>query len=284
MLLHGPRTILFSLLAACVSLGASAQKYIVPSGHESQHKDLLAHQAPLMDHLKLENTQKFIQEVEAREGIDDEEIFSSYWDNQSVNPYSSVAVPDHKDIVLGEYVHPIKAKVTSEFGYRPRFGRVHKGIDLGLHVGDTIVSAFSGKVRVARYNPGGYGYFVIVRHDNGLETVYGHLKKFTVKPGQVVKAGDVIGLGGNTGRSTGPHLHFETRYLGVAINPRAIVDFENYTTHKDVYAFNRATVQKAVNFAPKSAKKYAYSKKKKSSSKVASKRSSSRKKSARSRK
>lgn len=284
--MHIIKKIIFISIAVAGSLAASAQTtYHLPSNHESQHRDLLASQSPLMEKLKLENTQKFIQDIEDREGIDDSDIFTSYWDNQTVNPYANVAIPDHKLINLGEYVHPHNGVVTSEFGYRPRFGRVHKGIDIKLNVGDTVRAAFDGKVRVARYNPGGYGYFVIVRHDNGLETVYGHLKKFTVKPGQVVKAGDMLGFGGNTGRSTGPHLHLETRYMGVAINPRAIIDFDNKTTHKDVYAFDKSSVQKAVNYAPARTKytkaKYAKKGSKKATRRKATKKSTRRKSSRR---
>lgn len=109
---------------------------------------------------------------------------------------------------------------TSNYGWRRR--RMHRGVDLSLHIGDTIRAAFSGKVRLTRYERRGYGYYVIIRHGNGLETIYGHLSKFLVKPDQIVKVGEPIALGGNTGRSTGPHLHFETRYLGMDINPNKI--------------------------------------------------------------
>ena len=89
-----------------------------------------------------------------------------------------------------------------------------------------------------RYERRGYGYYVIIRHSNGLETIYGHLSKFLVKPDQIVKVGEPIALGGNTGRSTGPHLHFETRYLGMDINPNKIFDFVNQVPHTDQYTFN----------------------------------------------
>ncbi len=91
---------------------------------------------------------------------------------------------------------------------------------------------------------------MILRHPNGLETVYGHLNKALVKPDQVVRAGQPIALGGSTGRSTGPHLHFETRYMGYAINPSAIFDFANHTTHTDTYQFSKKTYTKARNYAP----------------------------------
>ncbi|MDE7343988.1 MAG: peptidoglycan DD-metalloendopeptidase family protein, partial [Muribaculaceae bacterium] len=127
---------------------------------------------------------------------------------------------------------------------------MHKGIDIGVKMNDTIRAAFDGKVRLTNYEARGYGNYVIIRHPNGLETVYGHLNKHLVKPDQVVKAGEPIGLGGNTGRSTGPHLHFETRYMGYAINPSAIFDFANHTTHTDTYTFSKSTYTQPRNFAP----------------------------------
>lgn len=264
------RKFLLIAAAAFAYVGLAAQTYHVPANHESQHRNLLASQTPLMEHMKLENTQKFIQDIEAREALDDNDIFSAFWDNQSVNPYGSKAlIPDHKDINVSSYVAPVSSNnITSEFGYRPSFGRMHKGIDIKLNIGDSIKSAFDGVVRIARYNPGGYGYYVVVRHYNGLETVYGHMSKYLVHPGQRVKAGQLIGKGGNTGRSTGPHLHLETRYMGIAINPRAIIDFENYTTHRDVFAFDRNTCEKAVNYAPRYSKhKAKYASKSKSGKK-----------------
>lgn len=117
--------------------------------------------------------------------------------------------------------------VTSHFGYRPAYKRYHKGVDLKVYIGDTVRSAFDGVVRIVRYEPNGYGKYVVIRHYNGLETVYGHLSKHLVHVNDSVKAGDPIGLGGNTGRSTGSHLHFETRLLGEAINPELLFDFIN---------------------------------------------------------
>ena len=128
---------------------------------------------------------------------------------------------------------------------------MHKGIDLHIRSNDTIYAAFDGKVRLTNYEARGYGNYVIIRHPNDLETVYGHLNKFLVKPDQVVKAGDPIALGGSTGRSTGPHLHFETRYMGYAINPSAIFDFANQTTHTDTYTFTKKTYTQPRNYAPK---------------------------------
>jgi murein DD-endopeptidase MepM/ murein hydrolase activator NlpD len=122
-----------------------------------------------------------------------------------------------------EFTKPIEGKINSKFGWRG--GRVHAGIDFQLSVGDTVYNAFDGVVRLSKYH-GGYGNCVIVRHHNGLETLYGHFSKRLVKSGDLVNAGQVLGLGGSTGRSTGPHLHFETRYLGRPINPSYLIDFE----------------------------------------------------------
>lgn len=140
--------------------------------------------------------------------------------------HDRTVLPD--TVVLGTYVHPAKYKATSLYGVKRRRGRVHHGIDLPYPEGTPVVAAFNGTVRVSTYNNGGYGNLVIIRHDNKLETYYAHLHRRLVNPGQVVKAGDTIGLGGSTGRSRGPHLHFETRYLGTHFNPARIIDFQNY--------------------------------------------------------
>jgi murein DD-endopeptidase MepM/ murein hydrolase activator NlpD len=121
------------------------------------------------------------------------------------------------------YVHPHSGAVTSRFG--PRRHRMHFGIDLRLRTGEPVYSIFDGVVRIARRSPS-YGFLVVVRHTNGLETYYAHLSRLLVTPGQEIKAGDRIGLGGNTGRSRGSHLHFEVRYLGAPLNPEDIIDFE----------------------------------------------------------
>ena len=126
---------------------------------------------------------------------------------------------------------PIKGVVTSRYGYRS--GRYHNGIDLALKIGDTVYAAFSGKIRYAKYNEGGFGNLVIIRHNNGLETFYAHLSKHLVVPNQDIKSGDPIGLGGITGRSFGPHLHFEVRFYDGPINPEEIIDFTKKTLKKE---------------------------------------------------
>jgi len=131
-------------------------------------------------------------------------------------------------LVLGKYIHPAKFKATSMYGVKRRRGRRHWGVDIPFPEGTPVVAAFDGMVRLSTYNNGGYGNVVVIRHNNKLETYYAHLSRRLVNPGTMVKAGDTIGLGGNTGRSRGPHLHFETRYLGQHFNPARIIDFQNY--------------------------------------------------------
>ncbi|MDO4789575.1 MAG: M23 family metallopeptidase [Porphyromonas sp.] len=167
------------------------------------------------------------------------------WHSKSVNPLigdAIVAIPDTYDIDCTQFTSPLDnetLRVTSRYGYRKRYRRMHYGIDLGLKIGDSVRVAFDGKVRMVNYERKGYGHYVVVRHPNGLETVYGHLSRAIVTEDQVVKAGDVIALGGNTGRSSGPHLHFETRFMGIPINPELIIDFSTGVPHNDVYTFVR---------------------------------------------
>jgi len=124
------------------------------------------------------------------------------------------------------FVVPVRGRLNSGFGFR-RGWQFHFGLDIDLRTGDTVVAAMDGEVRLAGYDPGGYGYFCVIAHPNGLETVYGHFSRLLVMPEMVVKAGDPIGLGGSTGYSTGPHLHFEVRFMGEPIDVSALIDFEN---------------------------------------------------------
>ena len=161
------------------------------------------------------------------------------WNNDYTRSYD-VTLPSEYRIDLRDFHMPCDSRmVTSHYGYRRSFRRQHYGTDIKVFVGDTIRAAFSGKVRVVEdqgYRKG-YGKYVVIRHPNGLETVYGHLSRHLVKPNQIVKAGEVIGLGGNTGRSTGSHLHFETRFLGQFINPEKLFDFEAQDVKGDFYLF-----------------------------------------------
>ena len=243
-------TLLISLLASAAAFTAQAQLKL-PKSHTNQHNSLIANQRPSVNPFKIENNDLLLNQIKAREAAIDNEVFNSFWNSESVNPYgTAVTIPDHHDIDVSEFVSPCPGHITSNYGYRSRFGRMHYGTDLKLQVGDTVRAAFSGKIRLTKYEGRGYGYYVVMRHENGLETVYGHLSRFLVKPNQYVKAGDPIALGGNTGRSTGPHLHFECRYLGIPINPAAIIDFENQVPHKDIFAFDKRTYGKSQKYAP----------------------------------
>jgi len=223
------------------------------------HSNLLAKQNRVKDQIRVQEAQKYAADL-YEECEPEPDIYTEGWDSDLVNCYKDANVPNTKVLDVRHYVMPIKGNyVTSHYGYRPQFGRSHKGVDLRSAIGDTVYSAFSGRVRLTRFERGGYGFYVIVRHENGLETVYGHLSRFLVKPDQYVKAGQPIALSGNTGRSTGPHLHFETRFMGYAINPEAIFDFGNRCTHTDSYTFSKSTYTKARDYAP--SKRYASAKK-----------------------
>jgi LysM repeat protein len=236
------------------------------------HSDQLAKQNRVKDQIRVQEAQKYAADL-YEECEPEPDIYTEGWDSDLVNCYKDANVPNTKVLDVRHYVMPIKGNyVTSHYGYRPQFGRTHKGVDLRSAIGDTVYSAFSGRVRLTRFERGGYGFYVIVRHENGLETVYGHLSRFLVKPDQYVKAGQPIALSGNTGRSTGPHLHFETRFMGYAINPEAIFDFGNRCTHTDSYTFSKSTYTKARDYSP--SKRYNQAKKSSEEKESASKKSS----------
>lgn len=160
--------------------------------------------------------------------------FFQTWDNNTCFPRRKNDMSKLKDTLWlcvmnesdEEFVMPVPGMLTSKYGFRK--GRNHNGVDLDLNTGDSVKACWSGKVRYARYNDGGYGNLVIIRHNNGLESYYAHLSKINVLPNQVVKAGDIIGLGGNTGRSFGSHLHFEVRFYDAPFNPEEVIDFNEH--------------------------------------------------------
>lgn len=204
-------------------------------------QDLIARQAPVDRRLRAVDSVAIQRAVERDMELNSlgSELYNS-WVTNKAHPYKSEEVPDSFVIDLRGFCMPTPSRnVTSRFGYRPAFKRVHKGLDIKVYTGDTIVSAFDGKVRVVRYDEGGYGYYVVVRHPNGLETIYGHLSKQLVTTDQEVRAGQPIGLGGNTGRSFGSHLHFETRLAGEAINPEFLFDFPAQDVTGDFYTFHK---------------------------------------------
>ena len=156
---------------------------------------------------------------------------------------------------------PFDGRVTSHFGWRR--GRNHNGTDIDLNTGDTVRAAWSGKVRYAKYNTGGFGNLVVIRHYNGLETFYAHLNKHLVVPNQIVQAGDPIGLGGNTGHSYGSHLHFEVRFYDIPIDPENIIDFkekkvrdENLLVHRGLFKGGSSYRSSAGTVASASGAKY----------------------------
>ncbi|MEX1189747.1 MAG: peptidoglycan DD-metalloendopeptidase family protein [Bacteroidia bacterium] len=160
------------------------------------------------------------------------DLYDSVWDTLKINPYGIDMKKRTESTMLQlvqdascDYIHPVCGNVTSDFGFRS--SRYHYGIDIDLETGDEVYAAFEGTVRISKYSPT-YGNYVIIRHLNGLETLYAHLSARNVSPGQYLQAGDILGLGGNTGRSRGSHLHFEVRFLGQQINPRDIISFDEY--------------------------------------------------------
>lgn len=170
-----------------------------------------------------------------------DDIYNRIWTSDKLNPYQT-SIDDLNDSIqidLSSYTAPLAKfeRITSHFGTR-RF-RFHYGVDLRLQVGDTIYASFSGKVRIIDYERRGYGRYVVLRHDNGLETVYAHLSRVLVSHDQIVCSGTPIALGGNTGRSTGPHLHYEIRYLGNAINPVKLIDFASGTPLEEDYLMTK---------------------------------------------
>ena len=212
-------------VAAMVSLNSFSQ-------------DLIARQAPIDKKLKSVDSLALQKQIRAEQSEYPALSLYPNWNNQYVHAYGNAIIPDTYTIDLTGFHMPTPStNITSPFG--PRWRRMHNGLDLKVNIGDTIVAAFDGKVRIVKYERRGYGKYVVIRHDNGLETVYGHLSKQLVEENQLVKAGEVIGLGGNTGRSTGSHLHFETRFLGIAINPIYMFDFPKQDIVADTYTFRK---------------------------------------------
>ena len=212
-------------VAAMVSLSSFSQ-------------DLIARQAPIDKKLKSVDSLALQKQIRAEQSEYPALSLYPNWNNQYVHAYGNAIIPETYTIDLTGFHMPTPStKITSPFG--PRWRRMHNGLDLKVNIGDTIVAAFDGKVRVVKYERRGYGKYVVIRHDNGLETVYGHLSKQLVEDNQLVKAGEPIGLGGNTGRSTGSHLHFETRFLGIAINPIYMFDFPKQDIVADTYTFRK---------------------------------------------
>ena len=225
------------MILKCIRTVAVAALALVSVNVSGQ--DLLARQAPIDRKLKAVDSLALIRQIKAEQAVYPAYSLYPNWQNTRVHAYgNTVQIPDTFRIDLTGFCMPTThTKITSKCG--PRWRRMHNGLDIKVYIGDTIRAAFDGKVRMVKYERRGYGKYVVIRHDNGLETIYGHLSKQLVKENEYVKAGDVIGLGGNTGRSTGSHLHFETRFLGEVINPEFMFDFPKQDIVADSYLFIR---------------------------------------------
>ncbi len=218
---------------------------IISSFFSAAAQDLIARQAPIDRRIKAVDSLTINRVIHKASfsNYESNDLYNS-WNTSKVHCYSNVELPETHRIDLRGFHMPTPSRmVTSHFGYRPTFRRYHKGLDIKVYTGDTIVAAFEGKVRIVGYEASGYGNYVVIRHKNGLETIYGHLSKSIAQIGEVVKAGQLIGLGGNTGRSFGSHLHFETRFLGIAIDPTLLFDFPNQDVTADYFVFNRSDCQ-----------------------------------------
>lgn len=187
-----------------------------------------------------DNTWRYIL---AEDYKNDPEVFNNHWDTTNIHAYRDIeldSLPEATAIRLVDslesYHYPYIGRITSRYG--PRRGRAHQGLDIGLKTGDPIYATFDGKVRLSKA-AGDYGNLVIIRHNNGLETYYAHLSQRDVEVGEWVVAGQQIGLGGSTGRSTGPHLHYEVRYKGQSFDPERLIDFSNGNLRRDELLLKR---------------------------------------------
>lgn len=220
------KTILLAILST-FSLSSAAQ-------------DLIANQAPSDRKLHDISTVKLNRTINADLSDPASDIYTN-WTRKIRTEEGHV--PANFRIDLRGFVMPTTSRQVNSL-YGRRWGKQHEGLDIKVYTGDTIRSAFDGKVRIVSFNRRGYGYYVVIRHPNGLETLYGHLSRQFVKEDQIVRAGDVIGLGGSTGKSTGSHLHFETRLLGQPINPALLFDFPNQDVTGDFYTFRSQAITK----------------------------------------
>lgn len=196
-------------------------------------QDLIARKAPVDVHMKSVKNVAISNTLDKADLSNPASNFYTNWDSDNLR-HSLGFIPRGTRIDLRGFAMPTdNRKINSNFGRR--WGRAHEGIDVKVYVGDTIRAAFDGKVRIRAYNGRGYGYYIVIRHSNGLETLYGHMSRQLVSENEIVRAGQPIGLGGNTGRSTGSHLHFEVRLCGTPIDPALIFDFPNQDVRSNFY-------------------------------------------------
>lgn len=244
------KTILFTILVyflslPCVSFSQRVMDTVdTPYGKMIiySNKTWVFFNKPIFDGIMNPRIHKIMtqeQEIPFTQTWNNEECFSSK--NNDLSRLKDTLWLNSNKAVHNNFKMPIRGSVTSQYGIRK--GRNHNGIDLSLKTGDTVFATWSGKIRYAKYNDGGFGNLVIIRHHNGLETFYAHLSGFLVFPDQDVAAGEAIGLGGSTGRSSGPHLHYEIRFYEAPINPELVIDFEtkklknpNLFVHKSFFS------------------------------------------------
>ena len=227
-------------------------KSMIPGEKPPVH-DTLDTSDPTVKILLLNNgTWRYERDLSA---MADSAVFRKAWVTNDMNPYRTKLedLPFRVTLCLADsasrFCVPRQIKVFSPFGWRRR--RNHMGVDLPLPMRTPVYAAFDGKVRCSMYNRG-YGNVVVIRHASGLETTYAHLSARKVEPGDYVSAGDVIGLGGSTGRSTGPHLHFETRYEGFAFDPQWLIDFETGTLRHGWFVLKRKYLSNTSRYYPES--------------------------------
>lgn len=236
---------LATVLLACFAVSVSAQR-TPPSLEQLPQRavDTIATADPYTKVVLYSNNTWSYYRPEIAEAFD-LPVYAEHWDTTQVFSYKSISLAQLSPEIelnlfssLSEFHFPIKGKVYSKYGSRGR--RNHNGIDIPLTIGEPIYATFDGKVRYSQFNTGGFGNLVIVRHKNGLETWYAHLSRLNVKPNDYVTAGQVIGFGGNTGRSAGPHLHFETRYYDQTFDPERLIDFETGQIKYQTFILDKA--------------------------------------------
>jgi len=220
--------IVFAMLMTLCSITAAGQ-------------DLLARQAPIDAKLKMIDSISIRRMLMGERNESPAASLYGAWNEKYTRQRENM--PDSFLIKLNNFCMPTESRIVmSDFGLRN--GRQHKGLDIKVYTGDTIRSAFSGKVRIVRFDNKGFGNYVVIRHHNGLETIYGHMSKNLVTQNQEVEAGTPIGLGGSSGRSTSAHLHFETRLCGIAIDPALLFDFRNQDVTGDYYMYCHNATEK----------------------------------------
>src|SRR5690554_2236536 len=223
------------LVIFLVSIGVSSTAQIVKDTIDSPNGEIVIYENKTWEYLEDINFDGVLNEL-VHDYFSKDTLLNYQWPWDSEMCYSSNKSNDLSllkdtlwlcvtDSGYSDFVMPFDGKVTSRYGYRR--GRYHNGIDIDLNTGDSVLAAFDGKVRYSKYNKAGFWNLVVIRHYNGLETFYAHLSELIVVPNQWVKAGDLIGLGGNTGNSYGSHLHFEVRFYDAPMNPEEIIDFKN---------------------------------------------------------